>query len=229
MGLLNNAIPFSLIVWGQTHVSAGQASILNATTPIFTVIAAHAFTRDEKMKWRHLAGIALGFAGVVVLMGAAFLDAFTSSLLAQTALLGAAVFYALSAVFGRRFRQLGVAPMQIATGQVTAAALLLLPLVVLIDQPLQLAPPGLPSILAVLGLALISTAFAYVLYFRILASAGATNLSLVTMLVPPTAICLGILFLDEVLARHHLVGLVLIISGLLVIDGRLAAFRRDKG
>lgn len=229
MGLLNNAIPFSLIVWGQTHVSAGQASILNATTPIFTVIAAHLFTRDEKMKWRHLAGIALGFAGVVVLMGAAFLDAFTSSLLAQTALLGAAVFYALSAVFGRRFRQLGVAPMQIATGQVTAAALLLLPLVVLIDQPLQLAPPGLPSILAVLGLALISTAFAYVLYFRILASAGATNLSLVTMLVPPTAICLGILFLDEVLARHHLVGLVLIISGLLVIDGRLAAFRRDKG
>jgi drug/metabolite transporter (DMT)-like permease len=229
MGLLNNAIPFSLIVWGQTHVSAGQASILNATTPIFTVIAAHVFTRDEKMKWRHLAGIALGFAGVVVLMGAAFLDAFTSSLLAQTALLGAAVFYALSAVFGRRFRQLGVAPMQIATGQVTAAALLLLPLVVLIDQPLQLAPPGLPSILAVLGLALISTAFAYVLYFRILASAGATNLSLVTMLVPPTAICLGILFLDEVLARNHLVGLVLIISGLLVIDGRLAAFRRDKG
>ena len=198
MGLLNNAIPFSLIVWGQTHVSAGQAPILNATTPIFTVIAAHVFTRDEKMKWRHLAGIALGFAGVVVLMGAAFLDAFTSSLLAQTALLG-------------------------------AAALLLLPLVVLIDQPLQLAPPGLPSILAVLGLALISTAFAYVLYFRILASAGATNLSLVTMLVPPTAICLGILFLDEVLARHHLVGLVLIISGLLVIDGRLAAFRRDKG
>ena len=231
MGLLNNAIPFSLIVWGQTHVSAGQASILNATTPIFTVIAAHVFTRDEKMKWRHLAGIALGFAGVVVLMGAAFLDAFTSSLLAQTALLGAAVFYALSAVFGRRFRQLGVAPMQIATGQVTAAALLLLPLVVLIDQPLQLAPPGLPSILAVLGLGLglISTAFAYVLYFRILASAGATNLSLVTMLVPPTAICLGILFLDEVLARNHLVGLVLIISGLLVIDGRLAAFRRDKG
>lgn len=229
MGLLNNAIPFSLIVWGQTHVSAGQASILNATTPIFTVIAAHVFTRDEKMKWRHLAGIALGFAGVVVLMGAAFLDAFTNSLLAQTALLGAAVFYALSAVFGRRFRQLGVAPMQIATGQVTAAALLLLPLVVLIDQPLQLAPPSLPSILAVLGLALISTAFAYVLYFRILASAGATNLSLVTMLVPPTAICLGILFLDEVLARNHLVGLVLIISGLLVIDGRLAAFRRDKG
>ena len=229
MGLLNNAIPFSLIVWGQTHVSAGQASILNATTPIFTVIAAHLFTRDEKMKWWHLACIALGFAGVVVLMGAAFLDAFTSSLLAQTALLGAAVFYALSAVFGRRFRQLGVAPMQIATGQLTAAALLLLPLVVLIDQPLQLAPPSLPSILAVLGLALISTAFAYVLYFRILAYAGATNLSLVTMLVPPTAICLGILFLDEVLARHHLVGLVLIISGLLVMDGRLAAFRRDKG
>ena len=229
MGLLNNAIPFSLIVWGQTHVSAGQASILNATTPIFTVITAHLFTRDEKMKPRHLLGIALGFAGVAVLMGGAFLEAFTSSLLAQMALLGAAVSYAFSAVFGRRFRTLGIPPMQIATGQVTAAALLLLPLVVLIDRPLQLAPPGLPSLLAVLGLALISTAFAYVLYFRILASAGATNLSLVTMLVPPTAICLGILFLDEVLVPHHLAGLALIIAGLLVIDGRLAAFRRDAG
>ncbi len=229
MGLLNNAIPFSLIVWGQTHVSAGQASILNATTPIFTVITAHLFTRDEKMKPRHLLGIALGFAGVAVLMGGAFLEAFTSSLLAQMALLGAAVSYAFSAVFGRRFRTLGIPPMQIATGQVTAAALLLLPLVVLIDRSLQLAPPGLPSLLAVLGLALISTAFAYVLYFRILASAGATNLSLVTMLVPPTAICLGILFLDEVLAPHHLAGLALITAGLLVIDGRLAAFRRDAG
>ena len=229
MGLLNNAIPFSLIVWGQTHVSAGQASILNATTPIFTVITAHLFTRDEKMKPRHLLGIALGFAGVAVLMGGTFLEAFTSSLLAQMALLGAAVSYAFSAVFGRRFRTLGIPPMQIATGQVTAAALLLLPLVVLIDRPLQLAPPDLPSLLAVLGLALISTAFAYVLYFRILASAGATNLSLVTMLVPPTAICLGILFLDEVLAPHHLAGLALITAGLLVIDGRLAAFRRDAG
>ncbi len=229
MGLLNNAIPFSLIVWGQTHVSAGQASILNATTPIFTVITAHLFTRDEKMKPRHLLGIALGFAGVAVLMGGAFLEAFTSSLLAQMALLGAAVSYAFSAVFGRRFHTLGIPPMQIATGQVTAAALLLLPLVVLIDRPLQLAPPGLPSLLAVLGLALISTACAYVLYFRILASAGATNLSLVTMLVPPTAICLGILFLDEVLAPHHLAGLALITAGLLVIDGRLAAFRRDAG
>ena len=229
MGLLNNAIPFSLIVWGQTHVSAGQASILNATTPIFTVITAHLFTRDEKMKPRHLLGIALGFAGVAVLMGGAFLEALTNSLLAQMALLAAAVSYAFSAVFGRRFRTLGIPPMQIATGQVTAAALLLLPLVVLIDRPLQLAPPGLPSLLAVLGLALISTAFAYVLYFRILASAGATNLSLVTMLVPPTAICLGILFLDEVLAPHHLAGLALITAGLLVIDGRLAAFRRDAG
>ena len=149
MGLLNNAIPFSLIVWGQTHVSAGQASILNATTPIFTVITAHLFTRDEKMKPRHLLGIALGFAGVAVLMGGAFLEAFTSSLLAQMALLGAAVSYAFSAVFGRRFRTLGIPPMQIATGQVTAAALLLLPLVVLIDRPLQLAPPGLPSLRAV--------------------------------------------------------------------------------
>ena len=228
MGLLNNAIPFSLIVWGQTQISSGQASILNATTPIFTVIVAHLFTRDESMTMRHVLGTGLGFAGVVVLMGESVFGGVGDSLMAQAALLGAAISYAFSAVFGRRFRGMGVAPMQIATGQVTAAAVLLLPLVVLVDRPWQLPPPGSITLLAVLGLALVSTAFAYVLYFRILASAGATNLSLVTMLVPPTAILLGILVLGENLQGHHLMGLMLIIAGLIVIDGRVAAFRRDR-
>lgn len=233
MGLLNNAIPFSLIVWGQTHVSGGQASILNATTPIFTAIVAHLFTSDEKMHPRHTVGIGLGFLGVVVMMGGAFRDGSGNSLLAQAAFVAAAISYAFSAVFGRRFRALGVAPMQIATGQVTASALMMLPLVLYIDRPWQfvsgqVAPPGSVALLAVLGLALASTAFAYVLYFRILASAGATNLSLVTMLVPPTAIILGILILGEILKAHHLAGLVLIVAGLLMIDGRLAAFGRDR-
>lgn len=228
MGLLNNVIPFSLIVWGQTQISSGQASILNATTPIFTVIVAHLFTRDERMTIRHLLGTGLGFAGVVVLMGESVFGGVGDSLMAQVALLGAAISYAFSVVFGRRFRGMGVAPMQIATGQVTAAAVLLLPLVVLIDRPWQLPPPGNITLLAVLGLALVSTAFAYVLYFRILASAGATNLSLVTMLVPPTAILLGILVLGENLQGHHLLGLMLIIAGLIVIDGRVAAFGRDR-
>lgn len=228
MGLLNNAIPFSLIVWGQTQISSGQASILNATTPIFTVIVAHLFTRDERVTMRHVLGTGLGFAGVVVLMGESVFGGVGDSLMAQAALLGAAISYAFSAVFGRRFRGMGVAPMQIATGQVTAAAVLLLPLVVLVDRPWQLPPPGSITLLAVLGLALVSTAFAYVLYFRILASAGATNLSLVTMLVPPTAILLGILVLGENLQGHHLMGLMLIVAGLMVIDGRVAAFRRDR-
>ena len=129
---------------------------------------------------------------------------------------------------GCRFRGVGVAPMQIATGQVTAAAVLLLPLVVLVDRPWQLPPPGSITLLAVLGLALVSTAFAYVLYFRILASAGANNLSLVIILVSPTAILLGILVLGENLQGHHLLGLMLIIAGLIVIDGCVAAFRRDR-
>ena len=177
---------------------------------------------------RHVLGTGLCFAGVVVLMGESVFGGVGDSLMAQATLLGAAISYAFSAVFGYRFLGMGVASMQIATGQVTAAAVLLLPLVFLVDRSWQLLPPGSITLLAVLGLALASTAFAYVLYFRILASAGATNLSLVKMLVPPTAILLGILVLGENLQGHHLLGLTLIIAGLMVIDGRVAAFRRDR-
>ena len=161
MGLLNNAIPFSLIVWGQTQISSSQALILNATTPIFTVLVAHLFTRDERITMRHVLGTGLGFTGVVFLMGESVFGGVGASLMAQAALLGAAISYAFSVIFGRRFRSMGVAPMQIATGKVTAAAVLLLPLVVLVDRPWRLSPPGSITLLADLGLALVSTAFAY--------------------------------------------------------------------
>lgn len=180
------------------------------------------------MTMRHVLGTGLGFAGVVVLMGESVLGGVGDGLMTHAALLGAAMSYAFSAIFGCRFRTMGVALMQVATGQVTAAAVPLLPLVVLVDRPWQLPPPGRITLLAVLGLALVSTAFAYVLYFRILVSAGATNLSLVTMLVPPTAFLLGILVLGENLQGHHLLGLMLIIAGLMAIDGRVAASRRDS-
>jgi drug/metabolite transporter (DMT)-like permease len=232
MGILNNAIPFTLIAWGQTQVASGLASILNATTPMFTVMVAHFAIAGEKLTGAKLAGIGLGFAGVAAMFAPALVGsleglAAPQSLPAQLAILGAAFSYGLAAVFGRRFAQLGVAPVATATGQLTASSLILAPAWVLIDQPWQIAMPGTETALSVLGLALACTSFAYVLYFRILARAGATNVSLVTFLVPVSAILLRAFFLGEALVLRHYAGMALIFAGLAVIDGRLSlAMRR---
>jgi len=230
MGLLNNAIPFSLIVWGQTQIASGLASILNATTPLFTVVVAHALTRDEKMGPSKVAGVGLGLGGVVVLMGPGALDGLGGAVLAQAAVLVASVSYAFAGVFGRRFRSLGVTPAQTAAGQVTGSSLLLVPLALLVDRPWALPAPGAEVWAAVAGLALVSTALAYIVYFRILATAGASNLLLVTFLIPLTASLLGVLVLGEVLEARHGAGMALIGLGLAAMDGRpLAALRRCLG
>ncbi len=227
MGLLNNAIPFTLIVWGQTQIASGLASILNATTPMFTVIVAHLATSDERIGPAKAAGIAAGFAGVAVMVGTDALSGLGGNVLAQLACLAAALSYGFAGVFGRRFVRLGVPPLATATGQLTASSLMLAPVWLLVDQPWDLAAPGIETIAAILGLALLCSAFAYVLFFRLLASAGATNLSLVTLLVPVSAILLGSLVLGEQLLPRHWAGMALIFAGLAAIDGRLfAGFRR---
>lgn len=228
MGLLNNMIPFCLIVWGQTHIASGLASIFNATTPLFTVIVAHILTKDEKLSGGRLCGILVGFAGVAVIIGLNSLHSLGTNTLAQFAVLGAALSYAFAGVFGRRFGRMGVAPMVTATGQVTASTILLAPLVLIADKPWTLAMPDLPVWLAVIGLALVSTALAYIIYFRILATAGATNLLLVTFLIPVSAIMLGALFLGEQLALKDFGGMGLICLGLVAIDGRVLGFVRRK-
>ena len=220
MGLLNNVVPFCLIVWGQTHIASGLAAILNATTPLFTVIVAHVLTTDEKMTGPRLAGVATGFAGIVILVGGTALREIGIDVIAQLACLAAAVSYAFAGVFGRRFKAMGVHPMATATGQVTASALVLLPAMLLVDRPWTLPMPGAATIAALLGLALLSTAIAYVLYFRILATAGATNLLLVTFLIPVSAILLGAVVLGETLEPSHFAGMALIAAGLACIDGR---------
>lgn len=224
MGFLNNVIPFTLIVWGQTQIASGLASILNAMTPIFTVLVAHVLTADERLTGAKTAGVILGLAGVIVMIGWEVLAGLGTAVWAQIAVLGAAVSYAFAGIFGRRFRALGVSPVQTAAGQVTASALLLLPVTLTVEQPWALALPGAGTWGAVVALAILSTAMAYVLYFRILAAAGATNLLLVTFLIPPSAILMGWAVLDERLEVQHLAGLALILAGLAVIDGRL--FRR---
>lgn len=227
MGLLNNLIPFSLIVWGQTHIASGLASILNATTPLFGVVVAHLLTDDEKLTANKLSGVLIGFLGVAVMIGPAALGGLGSNVLAQVAVLGAALSYAFAGVFARRFKRMGVAPIVTATGQVSASSLMLVPIALLVDRPWALTVPGLEVWGAIVGIALISTALAYVLFFRILETAGVTNLMLVTFLIPVSAILLGALFLGESLEPKHFLGMALIAAGLAAIDGRLLRrFRR---
>ncbi len=221
MGFLNNVVPFTLIVWGQGHIASGVASILNATTPLFTVIVAHLLTSDEKMTGNRLFGVIVGLAGVTIMIGADVMQSPGVGMFAQLACLAAAVSYAFAGVFGRRFRALGVSPLVTATGQVMASSIMLFPVMLLVDKPWLLSGPSLQAVGAMVGLAALSTALAYVVFFRILSTAGATNLALVTFLIPVSAILLGILLLGEVLQTRHLMGMSMIGIGLAAIDGRL--------
>ena len=225
MGLLNNVIPFSALFWAQTELASGLASILNAMTPIFTVLAAHVLTSDERLTKGRLAGVVLGFLGVAILIG----DPGEGGPIWAFALaLGAAASYALASIFGKRFQRLGVSPMATAAGQVSASALWMIPIMCVVDQPWTLSVPGIEVTLSMLGLAVISTAFAYLLFFRILAAAGATNIALVTFLIPPSAIFLGVVFLGEVLALNQIFGALVIAAGLAAIDGRIWGLLRRK-
>jgi drug/metabolite transporter (DMT)-like permease len=221
MAVLNNLIPFSLIFAGQTAIPSGLAAILNATTPLFTVVVMHLFTTDEKATAPKLAGLALGFAGVVLLLGPAVTGALDTPLWALVACLAAAVSYAFSGLWGRRIRKLGIDPTVTAWGQVTWTALLMLPVVAIADRPWTMPLPGSTTILALLGLGILSTAVAYVIFFKILDSAGPTNLMLVTFLIPVSAVLLGSLVLGERLAWNQFAGMSLIGLGLAAIDGRI--------
>jgi len=221
MGFLNNAIPFTFIVHAQTSISSGLASILNATTPLFTILVAGVFLSDERFSVMRLAGVAIGLFGVVVMIGTDALDGIGSSVWAQMFSLGAAVSYGFASVFGRRFRRLGIDPIQVAMGQVTMSSLMLWPVAIVLDRPFDLALPSV-TVWGALGvLSVICTACAYILYFKVLERAGATNISMVTFLVPVSAILLGILFLGETLHISHVIGMLLIGLGLIVIDGRM--------
>lgn len=228
MGLLNNIIPFCLIVWGQTHIASGVASILNATTPLFTVIVAHLLTTDEKLSANKLAGVVIGFAGVATMIGPAALTGESSSLWGQLAILGAAISYSFAGIFGRRFKAMGVPPLVTATGQISASSIILIPLALIIDRPWTLTIPSGVTWAALFGIALLSTALAYLIFFRILSSAGATNLALVTFLIPVSAILLGSLVLGEQLAAKHIIGMAMIAAGLVAIDGRLLRLTARK-
>lgn len=223
LAMLNNIIPFSLMFLGQTELGAGLASVLNATTPFWTVLLANAFTDDEKLTGRKLAGIGLGIAGTAVMIGPGLLAGLGGPVWAKFALVGTAMSYGCAAIFARRFRALP--PPIVATGQLTASTIIMVPVIALTGGLGMLGDASPAAWASVAALALISTAVAYIIFFSLIASAGATNASLVTLIVPGFAILLGALFLAERLALFELAGMALIGSGLVVIDGRLLKSR----
>lgn len=226
MGAFSSAIPFAFIYYGQSHITGAHASILNATTPLFTSILAHIFTRDEKLNARRITGVFAGMCGVAVTVGPSALFEGGTQILPQVAVLGAAFCYGIAGVYGKRFW--GISPVVTAFGQLTFAALLILPVVLKFEQPFNHPLPGAKIIAAVVALALLSTALAFIVYFRILASAGATNAVLVTLLVPVSAILLSVVILGEIPEPRHFLGMALIACGLLIVDGRVLDYLRKR-
>jgi drug/metabolite transporter (DMT)-like permease len=224
LGALGSALPLTLTVAGQTRIGGGQAAILVAMTPLCTLVAARLLTRDEPLSANRLAGVLLGVAGAVVVIGPSSVPGLggdRGELAGQLAVLGAAVAYALAAVYGRRFRDLP--PLTTAAGQLSGATVWLLPLALVVDRPWAWGMPGPAAIGAVTGLALLCTALAYVLYFRLLPAVGPTNLSLATFLVPVGALLLGAALLGEPIEPRQILGMAVVFLGLAGVDGRLPA------
>ena len=226
MGALNNAIPFSLLFWGQTQIESGLVSILNGTTAMFAAVVAGLLLPDEALTAKKVIGVGLGIAGVAFIMGPSALTNFNLSNLAQLAILGATLSYAFAGVWGKTALA-GQLPLMNALGMLIGSTVLMIPIVLVFDGRPNLAL-SLGVWGALIGMAVLSTALAYFLYFAILVRAGAANLLLVTLLIPPVAIGLGAVFLDERIGIEAWIGFVIIGLGFAVTDGRLFSFLFQK-
>ena len=220
MGFFNNVIPFSLIVWGETKVAPGLAAVLNATTPFFSVIVAHLSTQNEKLTWNRMAGALVGLIGVAALVGYDAIKNLGSDLIFQLAIVGASLCYGISTIYGRRMQD--TPPLVASASQTAASSIMLLPLMLIIDQPYNLNMPSTNVLFSILGLALLCTALAYVIFFNIVKRSGMTNVTLVTLLVPISAMLLGAMLLNEQISERHFIGMAVIGIGLVLIDGRIA-------
>jgi drug/metabolite transporter (DMT)-like permease len=218
MAIINNVIPFSLIFYGQTRIASGLASVLNASTPLFALLVAR-FVAGDALHWNKIAGILIGIAGVAVLIGPAAMTGKSADTLAMLAILGATLSYGFSGIWGRRLKTYPAVVS--AASQLLCATVLLLPIAAAYDGFWHLPTPSQATLWAMLGLGVLSTALAYILFFRIMSAAGSTNVMLVTLLIPFSSIALGSAFLGESITTQQIIGAVIIGSGLLLIDGRL--------
>jgi len=218
LSLLNNVLPFSLNFWSQTRITASLAAILNATSPLITIVLAQFLTSDERITPQKAVGALLGLAGVAILIGPRALDGFSLDVLAQLGVLVSATSFCLASIWARRVT--GASMIAVATLQCLLSAIILAPISLIVDQPWNSPMPSLMAWSALLGLALFTTALAYIVYFRLIRSSGATNMSLATFLVPVSAILLSTVFLGETLDEWEILGMISIAAGLLVVDGR---------
>lgn len=227
LGLTNNTIPYALILWGQVYITSSLASILNSTAPFFTSILAHFLTTDEKLTKGKVAGISIGFSGTLVMLGP---DAMRcgNSLLGQSMVLAGVLCYSYATVFGRKLYGMGLSPTEIASGQLRTAALTALPLALVSDKPWTLPNPSIRAWMSMICLSVLSTALAYVIFFKLLESAGATQANLVTLLIPVTATLLCTTLLGEELRGEQLLGMVIILVGLSIADGRVSEWLRGR-
>ncbi len=226
MSVLNNALPFSLIAWGQVHITGGLASVLNGMTPIFGVVAAHFLTRDERLTPARLFGVMLGFAGVTVLIGPSVFGEVADRLLGSLAVLAATISYAFSGLWGKRLTSLN--PLSAATGQVSCSALIIAPFALGLEEPVAFDPLDLSIVGPLLMLGIFSTSVAYIIFFAIIRRAGGSNVMLVTLMIPAVAVLLGVFMLNETITRGQIEGMILIALALLCIDGRIFARLRRR-
>jgi drug/metabolite transporter (DMT)-like permease len=226
MGLLNGAVPYSLINWGEVHIEAGLGAIFNSLMPLFTVIFAHFATWDEKFSRKKLGGIFLGLTGVTLLMGPSALKGLGSHVLGQLSVAGAAASYAVAAIYGKRLGR--DAPLVLATGQMAGGALLIAPFMIVVDRPWTLSP-DMAAVFCLVLLAITNTALAYVLYYRLLSKVGATRLSLVTYIIPFSGVFWGWVILGEKLGWTAFAALGLILASVAAVSDLKPSVSITKG
>jgi len=227
MALLNNLVPFSLVVSSQTYIASGVASILNASTPLFAMVVAHFYTADEKLTINRTVGLLVGFAGVGTMLGLSMSQEGGVSFFAKIAVVCGAISFAIAGVFGRKIQELKIDPLTAATGQLMASTIIIFPIAALFARPWVEGELSIENVSALVGLAVLSTAVAYIMYLNLLASSGAVNLLIVTILCPATSVILGYSLLEEVILLRHISGMSLIAIGLAILDGRPIRFLRD--
>ena len=207
---LNSVLPFTLIAWAEMRVEASLAVILNATTPVFTFLLTWGLTRHEAVTGRKLAGVAAGFAGIALIVGGQALEGLGADLVAQLAIVAATLAYAGAAIFGTRFRHLD--SMVPAAGSLLCGAVVLVPVSLLADRPWTLDPSA-ESLLALVALAVFSTALAFVIYFRLFRTLGSVGATAQAYLRVPVGVAIGVVFLGEVLPPTAWGGMLCVVLG----------------
>jgi drug/metabolite transporter (DMT)-like permease len=217
-GFFSNALPFTLITWGEIHIDSAVAAILNGTTPLFTILLAHLFTSDDRMNGVKVAGVLLGFGGLIVLIAPSLFEGFHATTWGLIAVATAAASYGVATVYTRQ-KLRGLPPLVAPTAQLAMATLFLIPLVLVVEQPFSRPLPSWTALASLLALSVVGTAMAFVLYYRLLEKLTATNISMVTYLVPVIGVLLGVVVLNEQPGWNAYAGCALILLGVMVVNG----------